>query len=223
VNDNGVFISFEGPEGCGKSTQIARLTAQLDARGYEVVHVREPGGTATGEIVRGILQHDVADEPIAPRAETLLFVASRAQLVTQVIRPALARGAVVLCDRFSDSTLAYQGYGRGMPLVALEQLHDFALDGCMPQLTLLLEVSLEVGFARLAGRQSADGSGPDRMERESRDFHARVHRGYDELATRHPERIQRVDGTASLDAVAAAVWSLVVPLLASATVAEEST
>ncbi len=213
MSQKGLFISFEGPEGCGKSTQVARLSERLAEHGREVVHVREPGGTATGEIVRGILQHDTADACIAPRAETLLFIASRAQLVAQVIRPALARGAVVVCDRFADSTLAYQGYGRGMSLDALAQLHAFALDGCVPEITLFLDIPLSVGFERIRGRQAADGSAPDRMERESQAFHARVHAGYLELAEQYPERIQRVDGTQSPDKVAAAIWQLVAPLL----------
>ena len=125
----GFFITFEGPEGCGKSTLVARLEKTLCSRGHTVVTTREPGGTPAGEAIRGILQHDTAGADICAEAETLLFESSRAQLVKRVIRPALDRGDIVLCDRFADSTTAYQGYGRGFDIESLLALHSFALAG----------------------------------------------------------------------------------------------
>src|SRR5450759_4346826 len=130
------FITFEGPEGGGKSTQIIRLAERLRADGNEVVTTREPGGTATGEAIRGILQHDTAGEALAAETELLLFAASRAQLVRTVIVPALARGAWVLCDRFADSTTAYQGYGRQLDLNRIAWLNEMAMGGCLPRLTI---------------------------------------------------------------------------------------
>ncbi len=205
----GVFITFEGPEGCGKTTQIARLAARLRAEGRDVVTTREPGGTRVGEAIRGILQHDTAGEAICAETETLLFEASRAQLVWHVVRPALARGAIVLCDRFADSTTAYQGYGRGFDIEAVIQLHAFALGDSWPDMTVLLDIDVEEGFRRLAGRHAAGGGGPDRLERESLDFHRRVAEGYRTLARRWPERIRPLNASRPADAVHEAVWRLV--------------
>ena len=209
----GLFISFEGPEGSGKSTQVARLKARLIEMGYDVVCVREPGGTATGEAIRDILQHDAAGETIYPETETLLFAASRAQLVRGIITPALAEGTCVIADRFVDSTIAYQGYGRGFEPDDVMALNDFAVSGVMPGLTLLLDVTVEEGFARVATRNGERGHELDRMERAGKDFHERVRQGYLALAARWPERYVRVDGNADEDAVAATVWAAVEALM----------
>lgn len=209
----GVFITFEGAEGCGKTTQITLLAGRLRAAGLDIVTTREPGGTPAGEAIRGILQHDTAGSDICAAAETLLFEASRAQLVHRVIRPALERGAVVLCDRFADSTTAYQGYGRGFDIEMLLQLHAFALDGTWPTLTILLDCSTEEGFRRLHARNAGQGTSPDRMERESRDFHYRVSEGFRRMACRWPERFRRVDAAGSPEAVQALVWEQVKAVL----------
>ena len=205
----GRFITLEGPEGGGKTTQARRLVARLEARGRRVIYTREPGGTKTGEAIRDILQHDHAGEPVTPEAEVLLFSASRAQLVRQVIRPALERGIWVVCDRFADSTTAYQGYGRGFPVETLLGLNAFAIGPAVPDLTFLLDVQVAAGFDRLAGRHAAQGGGPDRMEREARAFHERVRAGYLELARRWPERFRVVDAGLPADDVEARIWSAV--------------
>lgn len=206
----GVFITFEGPEGCGKSTQMARLAERLRSQGCDVLTTREPGGTPTGEAIRGILQHNTAgEEAICGETETLLFEASRAQLVRHVIRPALERGAVVLCDRFSDSTTAYQGYGRGFDIDALLRLHAFAQGGTEPDLTLLIDVDVEEGFRRLRERNARERVDLDRMERESRVFHERVNAGYRALAARYLGRFCVIDGRLQPARVHEAVWAAV--------------
>ncbi len=209
----GVFITFEGAEGCGKTTQIAMLAQRLRADGHDVETTREPGGTPAGEAIRGILQHDTAGPDICAAAETLLFEASRAQLVHHVIRPALERGAVVLCDRFADSTTAYQGYGRGFDVEMLQQLHAFALDGTWPDLTILLDISVEEGFRRLRARNAGKGTVPDRMERESEVFHRRVAQGFRDMACRWPERFRCVDAANPPESVHEAVWTWVKAVL----------
>lgn len=205
----GKFITLEGPEGGGKTTQAARLVERLRAAGREVLPVREPGGTPTGELIRKVLQHDHTGEPLTPETEVLLFEASRAQLVGRVIRPALERGAWVVADRFFDSTTAYQGYGRGLDVETLLTLNALAAGDCAPDLTLLLDVPLAAGFGRLAARQRVSGDGPDRMEREAQDFHARVREGFLALARRWPERICVIDATQAVDAVERDIWRCV--------------
>ncbi len=206
---NGRFITFEGPEGSGKSTQIKRLAEKLEAEGIKVVCTREPGGTATGEAIRNILQHDAAGEPLGEHAELLLFTASRAQLMDQVVLPALGRGEWVLCDRFIDSTMAYQGFARGMPIDTLDRINDFAINGRKPDLTLLLDLDIEYGFQRLEKRYSDGKGSADRFEREARDFHLRVRDGYHQLAKREPARFRIVDASQSVDEVASNVWNVV--------------
>ncbi|MBP7274637.1 MAG: dTMP kinase [Kiritimatiellae bacterium] len=191
----GRFITLEGPEGGGKSTQIRRIAEMLRAEGREVVTAREPGGTPTGEAIRGLLQYDHSGESPSPACEVLLFIASRAQLVDTVIRPALKRGAVVLCDRFADSTLAYQGYGRGFDVAALRRLNEFAIADCVPDVTLVLDLPVDAGRARMAGRHAAGGDGPDRLEREAAEFHARVRDGYLALARAEPGRFRVMDAS----------------------------
>ena len=206
---NGKFITFEGPEGSGKSTQIKRLVEKLEAEGITVLCTREPGGTATGEAIRNILQHDAAGEPLAERSELLLFTASRAQLMDRVVHPALARGEWVLCDRFIDSTMAYQGFARGMPIDTLDRINDFAINSRKPDLTLLLDLDIESGFQRLEKRYSDGKGSADRFERETRDFHRRVRDGYHVLAEREPARFRIIDSDRAIDEVASSVWETV--------------
>ena len=209
----GRFITFEGGEGCGKSTHVGLLAERLRARGIEVVLTREPGGTPLCEAVRGMLQFDAAGESPVPEAEALLFCASRAQLVRNVIRPALARGAWVLSDRFADSTLAYQGYGRGFDLAALRAILDFATGGLAPDLTFLLEASSANETSRLDERRR-EGIAADRFEREADAFHRRVQAGFRALAEAEPERIRRVSTDAPAEEVAQAIWEAIAPLRA---------
>jgi dTMP kinase len=205
----GKFITFEGPEGGGKSTQVRRLAERLTAAGLTVITTREPGGTPTGEAIRGILQHDHAGEPICPAAELLLFEASRAQLVEHVIVPALKQGTWVICDRFIDSTAAYQGYGRGFDLAKVIEINTFAIGGCLPDLTILLDVEISAGQTRLALRNREQKTVQDRFEREHSAFHERVRAGYLELARRWPERIRTVDGMGDEARVADDVWRVI--------------
>ena len=200
------FITFEGEEGTGKSTHIRLLAERLRALGHEVVTTREPGGTPLCEAVRGLLQYDSCGEAPVPAAETLLFCASRAQLVEKVIRPALERGAWVLSDRFYDSTYAYQGYGRGFDLAQLRAIMEFAICGVRPSLTFLLDADPATEGARLADRFAA-GQEADRFEREAADFHARVREGFRRLAEEEPERIRIVRTDGPVETAAAAIWA----------------
>ncbi len=206
---SGKFITFEGPEGSGKSTQIRLLAQKLAAQDIDVSCTREPGGTATGEAIRNILQHDAVDEPLGERAELLLFTASRAQLMKQVILPALEQGRWVLCDRFIDSTMAYQGFARGMDIDTLDRINDFAIHGRKPDLTLLLDLDIGRGFERLAGRYADGSDSADRFEREAREFHHRVRDGYHKLASREPKRFRIVDSDRPIEVVSDEIWSLV--------------
>jgi dTMP kinase len=205
----GIFITFEGPEGGGKSTQIVRLARRLRKMGRKVLCTREPGGTRTGEAIRNILQHDSAGEPISPTAETLLFEASRAQLVEKVILPALKKGNAVLCDRFTDSTIAYQGYGRGLDVETIIDINSFVTGGLAPDITILLDIDIERGFERLQGRNQRQKTAHDRMEREARTFHKRVRAGFLKLARRWSKRFVVVDANRDAAAVEADVWRAV--------------
>ena len=181
----GLFISFEGSEGCGKSTQIARLATRIRDSGREVITLREPGGTPIGEQIRNLLQYDEAGKAMTPEAEILLFAASRAQLVREVIRPALQRDAVVLCDRFLDSTTVYQGAARALAQEEVQAINGFAVGETLPNLTILLDLDAAEGRRRAAGRK-----GPkDRMEQEDEGFYESVRQGYLELARAYPGRI----------------------------------
>ena len=197
----GRFITFEGGEGCGKSTQIARLKDSLEKGGVEVVLVREPGGTWLAEEIRRLIKDQDSETPCV-RAELLLFLAARAQLVRNVIRPALDAGKWVLSDRFSDSTVAYQGYGRGLPLDVISEVNDFACDGLKPDLTILLDVPPETALARMRSREAARNLKADRFEREGDGFHDRIRRGFAELAKAEPGRIVTIDASGSPDEVA---------------------
>jgi len=205
MTTRGKFITFEGPEGGGKTTHARRLVAALEQAGHKVVYTREPGGTPTGEAIRDILQHDKAGEAPCSETEVLLFAASRAQLVRHVIIPALVRGEWVVCDRFADSTTAYQGFGRGFSVEQMIAINEFAINGAQPDLTILLDLPVSDGFERLHQR----GGKKDRIECEALDFHERVRAGYLELAHRWPERFRIVDPQRPMDVVAEEIWNLV--------------
>jgi dTMP kinase len=179
-----LFVSFEGPEGCGKTTQIRLLAGWLPSQGCDVLATREPGGTRIGDQIRQILL-DPAHTEMAPAAEILLFSAARAQIVHQVIRPHLQRGGVVLCDRFADSTFAYQGYGQGLDLAALREITHFATGGLTPNVTFYLDIPVTDGLNRKAGGDQAEWN---RMERKQLEYHHRVRDGYLELAQENPGR-----------------------------------
>lgn len=196
----GRFITFEGGEGCGKSTQVKRLAEALEASGREVVVTREPGGTRLAELVRSLLK-DEREDPPCDRSELLLFLAARAQLVRNVIRPALAAGKWVVCDRFSDSTFAYQGYGRGLPLDELRLMNGFACDGLTPDLTLLLDVRPKVARERMRRREEATNTSADRIEQAGDGFHDRLRAGFMELAAADPGRIKVIDANGTPDEV----------------------
>ncbi|HNX53689.1 MAG TPA: dTMP kinase [Pontiellaceae bacterium] len=205
----GKFITLEGPEGSGKSTQAKTLIQRLAERGIDAVYTREPGGTALGEAIRNILQHNQAGEAPCERAELLLFEASRNQLVEKVIRPNLEKGIWVICDRFMDSTTAYQGYGRGLPVEEIQAINRFTVNGVSPDLTLLLDLEVATGFERIAQRYAVRGETADRFEQEERSFHEKVRAGYLELANAEPARFRIVNAAQAPDAVAASIWDTV--------------
>ena len=209
----GKFITFEGPEGGGKTTQAKSLIARLEKKGHEVIYTREPGGTPTGEAIREILQHDKAGEPLCNESEVLLFAASRAQLVRNVILPALHRGAFVVCDRFADSTTAYQGYGRGFPLDQMFAINKFAIQNAEPDITFLLDIVAEEGLQRLEKRHEAQSTSYDRIEREGLAFHQRVRDGYLEMAREDPGRFCILDATQQPDEVEMQIWKHVESIL----------
>ena len=204
----GKFITFEGPEGGGKSTHIRLLAERLRAEGRTVLVTREPGGTPLAEKIRGLVREELDDPPVT-RSEVLLFLAARAQVVSQVIRPALARGEWVLCDRFADSTFAYQGYGRGIDVGLLRNFNDFATEGLVPDLTILLDVPLEVSRSRLAARQAATATAADRIEQAGTMFHRRLREGFLELAQAEPKRFAVIDSSGGVEQVATAVAAAV--------------
>jgi len=197
------FISFEGSEGSGKSTQIALLAERLKAEGREVVVTREPGGTEIGEEIRHLLKHADSGRAMFPETELLLFAASRAQLVREVIRPAQEAGKIILCDRFLDSTTVYQGVARKLSADPVAGINRFAVGEILPSLTVVLDLPAEVGLARARGRPSAK---PDRMEQESLDFYQRVRDGYLLLARSLPERFLVVDGTLPTEQITEIIW-----------------
>ena len=207
----GRFITFEGGEGCGKSTQVRRLKEALGAEGHEVLLTREPGGTRLSELIRGLLK-DEREDPPCDRAELLLFLAARAQLVRSVIRPALDAGTWVVSDRFSDSTFAYQGYGRGLPLDVLRLANDFACEGLRPDLTVLLDVDTETSRARLRKREAATNTTADRIEQAGDAFHARLRQGFLEMAAQEPHRIVTIEASGTPDEVWEKVWKSLTPL-----------
>jgi dTMP kinase len=209
----GLFISFEGTEGCGKSTQIKLLAERLQSLGHRVRLLREPGGTPIGEEIRHTLKHSLQNVAMTAEAELLLMNASRAQLVREVIRPALAAGEIVLCDRFYDSTTAYQGYGRGLDLEQVKSVIEFAVGETRPKLTLFLHVPSEVGAERLRSRQAILPFVRDRIEEADRKFFERVARGFVDIAAAEPQRVKSINGAQAFDVVCAEIWSIVHPLL----------
>ena len=210
AGQSGLFITLEGGDGAGKSVQSNALLQRLEERGVTAVLTREPGGTPLGERLRDIVLSlaGSGDSPLHPLIETFLFVAARAELVERVIAPAIARGDVVVCDRFADSTVAYQGFGRGVEAEVIERLNEIATGGLRPKLTVLLDLSVEAGLARARAAGTAD-----RFEREAVAFHERVRAGYQTLAEREPDRWLLVDARQSPDAVAESIWRRVEPLL----------
>jgi dTMP kinase len=202
----GLFITFEGGEGCGKSTQIAALKARLEAAGQTVVQTREPGGTSLGESVRHLLQHDAAGHGMSPAAELLLFAASRAQHVRELIAPALAADQIVLCDRFLDSTTVYQGVARAIDAQQVEAINQFAIGSTRPDLTILIDLPPEIGLARVHARSAGQ---LDRMEQEAIEFFQAVRQGYLTLAAAEPQRFVVLDGSLSIERLEAQIWQKV--------------
>lgn len=195
---DGFFITFEGIEGCGKTTQLRLLKERLEAAGARVTATREPGGCPIADQMRAILL-DANNSAITPLAELLLYAAARAQHVQEVIVPALERGFVVLCDRFTDATLAYQGHGRGLDLAVIGQLNGLATGALQPALTVLIDCPVEVGLSRALARiEATSGAREERFELESVRFHERVREGYLALAAAFPERFVVVDGSGDL-------------------------
>jgi dTMP kinase len=206
----GRFITFEGGEGAGKSTQLARSAEWLRGRGVEVVLTREPGGTPRAERLRGMLL-ERGSEPMPPSCELLLMFAARATHLENLVRPAVQRGAWVLCDRFTDATYAYQGGGRGLPVAQIDALAGIVHGGLWPDVTLLLDVPVETGLARATDRNGANG--PDRFETEQRGFFERVRAAYLDRARAEPARFRVIDATGPLDEVTAAIRASLEPLL----------
>ncbi len=209
----GLLITFEGTEGSGKSTQISLLASRLREMGRIVRTLREPGGTPIGEEIRHTLKHSQNNQAMSSEAELLLMNASRAQLVREVIRPALAAGEIILCDRFYDSTTAYQGYGRQLDLHMVDLIISAAVGETRPDLTLLLLVTTEMSEQRRLARQSTLPFMRDRMEEADRAFFERVQQGYTEIAQAHPNRVRSLDASGSVDLVRDSIWKCVVPLL----------
>jgi dTMP kinase len=207
---SGKMISFEGSEGSGKSTQIARLASRLQKLGHDVVSVREPGGTEIGEQIRNIIVHNSKGDEMCAETELLLFTAARAQLVREVIAPALARGAIVLSDRFLDSSTVYQGIGRNLAADPVQQINRFAVGNVMPDLTLVIDVPMEVSLERIRQRASDI---PDRMERENIGFYKKIREGYLFLAKSMPERLAVIDGAKTEEVIEKKIWAEVQKLL----------
>ena len=202
--DRGIFISFEGPEGCGKTTQISKISALLEEAGNKVLVTREPGGTEIGEEIRHLLMHSTANANMFPETELLLFTASRAQLVREVIIPKIEEGSFVLCDRFLDSTTVYQGAARKLAENAVHMINTFAVGNLMPDLTIILDIPVEVGLHRIKHRASEI---PDRMEKETLEFYHAVREGYLLLAKSLPDRFLIVDGTLPEEKITATIWN----------------
>ncbi len=210
-NPAGKLISFEGPEGSGKSTQIAALAKHLQLLGREVLTTREPGGTEIGEQIRNIIVHNSKGDEMCPETEVFLFAAARAQLVREVIAPALLSGKVVLSDRFLDSSTVYQGIARNLGSDPVQQINRFAVGNVMPDLTIIVDVPTEVSLQRIRLRASDI---PDRMERENAEFFAKVREGYLLLAKSMPQRFTVIDGTKTEAEVEKQVWTAVQKLIA---------
>jgi len=200
----GFLITFEGSEGSGKTTQVGRIAARFEQHNYDVVVTREPGGTEIGEEIRRVLMHSRAGERMMPETELLLFAASRAQLVREVIRPALEQGKIVLCDRFLDSTTVYQGVGRRIAAEPVHMINTFAVGDVMPDVTVVVDVPAELGLERARHRVREM---PDRMEQENIEFYHKVRQGYLMLAKALPGRFILADGTLPIEEVEEQIWS----------------
>jgi dTMP kinase len=203
TNKKGVLISFEGSEGCGKTTQIRRLANRCQDSGNDIVVTREPGGTEIGEEIRHLLKHTIKGERMTPEAELLLFAASRAQLVRELIIPSVNEGKMVLCDRYLDSTTVYQGVARQIAEDPVNNINSFAVGNIIPDLTIVLDVPAELGMKRIKNRFS---DLPDRMEQETIEFYAKVREGYLVLANSIPDRFIVVDGTLNQDEIEEKIW-----------------
>jgi dTMP kinase len=199
----GLLISFEGAEGSGKTTQIALLTERFEAMDLEVVVTREPGGTEIGEEIRHLLKHGLAGEGMFPETELLLFAASRAQLVREVILPAMNAGKIVLCDRYLDSTTVYQGAARRLSEDPVTYINEFAVGNLMPDLTIVLDIPTEVSLTRIKHRASGI---PDRMERENIEFYQAVREGYLLLVRSLPDRFAVFDGDQPKEKISKKIW-----------------
>jgi len=199
-----LFITFEGPDGSGKTTQVKRLAEHLRDRGCDVLAVREPGGASISEQIRDVL-HSLDNREMQPRTEILLYCAARAQLVGQLIRPHLQSGGVVICDRYADSTLAYQGYGRGLDLPTLRMILDFAIGGLKPDITFYLDIDVEAGLRR----KRAGGDEWNRMDDLAVEFHRRVRAGYLEMIAQEPRRWVVIDAARGPEAIAKEIWDIV--------------
>lgn len=206
---SGLFITFEGTEGSGKTTQIIRLATRLEEDGWRTHVLREPGATPIGEEIRHTLKHSIANHAMTAETELLLMNASRAQLVREIIRPALAAGEIVLCDRFYDSTTAYQGYGRGLDLGFVKHVIDFAVGDTRPDLTVFMKVSAAVSAVRLQSRQATLPFIRDRIEEADQQFFERAARGFEAVAAAEPQRVRVLDANGTMDEVSARVWELV--------------
>jgi dTMP kinase len=203
----GFLLSFEGIEGCGKSTQLKHLANRLRTLGYLVVETREPGGGPIGEQIRAVLL-DVGNRGMAARCEILLYLASRAQHLADIIRPSLEKGAVVLCDRFSDATIAYQGFGRAIATSVARRLNEFSTEGLTPDLTLILDVPVVMGLER-----KRRAGGLDRLDLEGEAFHEAVRKGYLRIARQEPRRVRVIDGTATISDVSQSVQRIAIERL----------
>ncbi len=208
MQSRGLFLTFEGMDGSGKTTQMRRLAARLRGAGRTVLETAEPGGTAIGREIRRILL-DAKNQELSATAELLLYFASRAQNVDELILPALERGEIVLADRFTDSSLAYQGCGRGLGAETVLDLDRVACRGLKPDLTILVDIDVETSLARARARNTASSGAETRMDEQSTDFHRRVYEAYQALAAREPDRIKRVNGDCAADEVERAIWAVV--------------
>ena len=212
-----MFITLEGPEGSGKSTQIKHLAKRLEEMGYSVITTREPGGTPIGDQIRQVLVR-MENKELHPRTEILLFLAARAQLVEQVIKPALQDGKIILCDRYGDSTLAYQGYGHGLDLEQLRRMLDFATDHLKPDLTILLDLDVKTGLMRKKAEDEWN-----RLDAYEALFHERVREGYLQLAREEPERWRIVDASQAIDAVQEDLFRIILDALENQKMTDQPT
>ena len=210
--NKGIFITFEGGEGSGKSTQIQKLKNNILGfiSDVEIVISREPGGTEVAEQIRDILVNGAADK-LSVRAETLLMIAARAEHIDRVILPAIKRGAIVLCDRFKDSSIVYQGIANNIPSRKIDKIHSFALKTCEPDLTILIDVPAEIGIKRALDRNESN----QRFERKGELFHQKIRDGYLKIASSHPDRIKIIDGSQTIEKISDEIFQLVSPILLS--------